>query len=65
MSERTITFPQTGTGYRIRINVPGISDLSAPIDDPMTFIVVAANALGLEADDSVEGQVTISIPPGA
>jgi hypothetical protein len=65
MSDHTITFQQTPAGYRIRLDAPGVAAVSAPVPDPMTFIVIAANQLGLEADDSVDGQVTISVPPGA
>lgn len=62
---RNIVFTEDDDGYRIKIEAPGISDLSAPIHDPVAFIVDAAGELGLEVDDSQNvdgrGPVTISV----
>ncbi len=62
----SITYYTTADGERrIRIDAPGIAAVSAPVGDPLAFVTVAANELGLEADDSVDGQITVSVPPGA
>lgn len=50
---------------RLRIDAPGERAVSAPIGDPFSFLAIAGSQAGLEVDDTVPDQLTISIPPGA
>lgn len=70
MSDATITFYRgKNDEYRLSIDRPGIAAVSAEITDPVAFLTVAANQLGLEVDDSQNvdglGPITITVPPGA
>lgn len=67
MSDRVIAFYTGEKGEpRIKIVAEGIDDLSAPIGDPMSFLTVAANQLGLEVDDStLPDSIVVSVPAGA
>lgn len=63
---RSIRFYQDSTGTRrVSIDAPGIAAVSAPIADPMAFVIIAANELGLEAEAQDDGTVIVSIPPGS
>ena len=69
-STHTVTFYTDDDGeYRVKVDAPGVAAGSAPIPDPVAFIVEAANELGLEVDDSQntdgEGPITITVPAGA
>lgn len=64
MSDHTISFYRSRDELRIRIDSPGTAAQSAPVGDPMAFLTVAANQCGLEVDDSVAGQITVSVPAG-
>lgn len=69
MADRTIVFVFEDGEYRVRVDAPGERAVSAPIPDPLRFIIDAADDLDLEVDDSQNvdglGPVTISVPPGA
>lgn len=70
MSDHTITFYRgKDDEYRVSVDEGGGVAVSAPISDPLAFIVTAAEQLDLEVDDSENadglGPVTIGVPPGA
>jgi hypothetical protein len=69
MSDHTVAFYTAADGTpHIRVDAPGVAAVSAPVGDPMQFIVTAASQLDLEVDDSQNadglGPITISVPPG-
>jgi hypothetical protein len=65
-SNPMITHFQDAVGeQRIRVDAPGERAVSAVITDPIDLIHRIADQCGLEVDDSLDGQITISIPPGA
>jgi hypothetical protein len=63
-ANRTVKFTRDDQGNRVRIEAAGIDDLSAPVADPIAFFAEAADGWDLEYDDSVGGQITISLPVG-
>lgn len=70
MSDHTITFYRgKDDELRISVDAPGVAAVSAPIGDPLAFIVTAASQMDLEVDESEsvdgKGPVTIGVPPGA
>lgn len=65
-NSRTIVFyDDEDGGHHVRVDAPGERAVSAPIDDPIAFLVEAASDLGLEVDDSANtdgrGPITISV----
>ena len=65
-SNPMITHFQDATGLqRIRVDAPGERAVSAVITDPLDLIHRIAEQCGLEVDDTLDGQITISIPPGS
>lgn len=53
---------------RVRCDRPGVAAVSNVIGDPaavVQWIALLCDTAGLEYDDSVDGEVTISIPPGS
>jgi len=66
-SDHTVAFYTGKNGeYRVSVDAPGVAAVSAPVGDPMSFVTVAANQLGLEVDDSnAPDSIVVSVPPGA
>jgi hypothetical protein len=66
-SDHTISFYTGKKGEpRISVDAPGVAAVSAPVGDPMNFVTVAANQLGLEVDDStLPDSIVVSVPAGA
>lgn len=60
-----IVFQDSVQQPRLRVDAPGERAVSAEIIDPLELIREIAFQAGFETDDSVVGQVTISLPPGS
>lgn len=66
-NDHTYRFYRDDNGeLRVSTDAPGVSAVSAPIDDPMLFIVDLCDAADLEYDeDALPDRVVISRPPGS
>jgi hypothetical protein len=65
-SHEATVFSNPDGVLHVRCDAPGERAVSAPIDDPLDFIVQVCDAAGLEYDeDALPDKVVISVPPGA
>lgn len=66
-SDHTYRFYRDDNGeLRVSTDAPGVSAVSAPIDDPMLAIIDLCDAADLEYDeDALPDKVVISWPPGS
>lgn len=66
-TDHTYRFYRDGDGdLRVSVDAPGVAAVSAPITDPLGFIVELCDVADLEYDeDALPDQVVISTPPGS
>ena len=60
MTDHTISFVNERGEYRVRVDAPGVAAVSAPIEDRMAFVILAARELGLTVDTTDPDHVIVA-----